>query len=249
MKRTLGLKVPGFKKGWSATLGYVFVYLTCCIAFVIPSGCGSFDLGAEPPTEINVNAENPEWAADIQFIMQVKCMNCHAEPRPKRAPTKTPVIPLDSQKVFDSKATRLLSIVVNQNVDAKQFMPPNFATPLSSLEKLALKNYICNPSKVPDADGSIKGACTAASNKPPVDNNPSKPGSALSVNFGASCTCHGPTGKEKVAGTFVIAGTKLTLEEFKNFVRSGRNTMPQFAPAAYSDQVLETDYNFLKANP
>ncbi|MGE0174968.1 MAG: cytochrome c [Oligoflexales bacterium] len=71
----------------------------------------------------------------------------------------------------------------------------------------------------------------------------------LSSTFKSRCsTCHGTTGNTAPPGaTVILKGTDLSLDEFKETVRSGRDgtTMVSFSTSTYSDGSLEADYEIL----
>jgi mono/diheme cytochrome c family protein len=106
------------------------------------ASCGSFDFGEAPSDYVAGNAENPSWEADIEPVVQMKCMNCHGSDRSSFVPTNTP--PYSSYK-FDSKdgfKKYMASMEKRILNDANTPMPPNFATPLTEDEKKAVRAYI-----------------------------------------------------------------------------------------------------------
>ena len=112
------------------------------LAILALSACGSFDFGEAPVDLVSVNAESPSWEADIEPVVQMKCMNCHAESRSSFVPTDTPPYAqnkFDKKDIFKSKAVTIQRRIFE---DKTKPMPPHFATPLTAEESLALKNYI-----------------------------------------------------------------------------------------------------------
>lgn len=202
----------------------------------LAAACGSFDYGDEKPTEILVDAENPNWTADIQYLMELKCMNCHADPLPKFSPRDTIPIKLDDEKIFKAQAARIKARVFNSPADP---MPPNFGTPLSDNEKKALMKYLdaviaAQPEPSPGAGGDGGGG----------------DGTALSQAFVSNCSlCHKADGSG-------MSGPKLRgyakgQAAFETIVRmGGSGGMPPFSDkSAYSDADLKNDHDYFKANP
>jgi uncharacterized membrane protein len=100
--------------------------------------CGSKDLGKEPFDQVLVDEANPTWEADIQVLMNAKCMNCHADPKPKFAPLSAPALNLADSATFNAHAAQIKFRVLDDKVTP---MPPTLGTPLTDREKNALKNY------------------------------------------------------------------------------------------------------------
>jgi cytochrome c553 len=201
--------------------------------------CGkSYDLGDTKLQSIKVNTENPEWEADIQYIMQVKCMNCHANPRPKFAPTNTHKITLDQFSFFESQyAERVRARVFHSKSNP---MPPDYGTPLSADEKKALKVYLTRllgedplpeDSEIPKNTAASTGAS----------------GSALSGSFITNCAgCHGNKGQGGTGPK--LQKTGLSESEFINVARNGKGAMiSKFSASQISDDSLKSDLKFLKA--
>jgi mono/diheme cytochrome c family protein len=208
---------------------------------VVVTACGSFDLGDEKPTEIAVDAENPNWNADIRPLMALKCMNCHATPAPRHAPKGTPVIALSSEGVF-KQASMLNRIWTRVYNTPGKPMPPDYATPLSTAERIALKNYLASngvdtrPSATPTPSGGGSHGGDTGGGEP-----------TLSVAYGQSCVgCHAADGGGK-DGNPNLKGTKLTEAAYKAKVRAGGGPMPPFDAGAISDADLAADWKILKA--
>lgn len=100
----------------------------------------SADLGSEGVIEVSVDATNPTWAGGIQELVERKCSSCHR-------PDKNQFVPADTPDTFDFIndesffTTNRITIQTRLN-DTADPMPPEFATPLTSNEALALENYI-----------------------------------------------------------------------------------------------------------
>jgi cytochrome c553 len=197
--------------------------------------CGkSFDLGSAPRTDVVVDLNNLDWEDHIQFIMQVKCMNCHVSPRPPLAPSNATELALDKFTVFQAKKNIIKLRVLSE--DDKVRMPPLYATQLSDDEKEALKKYI--------------DALPAAASPPVASGGTTDGGipTALTSNFNdQSCSgCHGPGGSG--GSNKVLKGTALTEAEFIDTVRYGKRGMPFSVKSSdYSDADLSADYKFLKS--
>ena len=165
--------------------------------------CGSLDYGKEKPTEILVQADEPDaqeaWLRDVSQIMQYKCANCHGPNHHKFAPEKAyKEYPYNFEdKDTFTKLAPLIKLVIFDEAHRKakpaSAMPPDYATPLTELEKTAIKNYI--EKKLPTV---------ATTPTPPVGTpDPNTP--ASTVKFAdvesilvASCgSCHGPSGNYK----------------------------------------------------
>ena len=210
---------------WATVSALVFLPLL----FV---SCGSFDFGDEPPTEVAIDVKNPDFESDIRTLMAVKCMNCHADPAPKRAPSTTPKIDLTVASVFTKYSARVAARVY---ATPDNPMPPIYGTPFTASELAGLKKFLENSGvKIPKAGGGASGGGSSGGGAGTTV--------ALSAAFGTKCAgCHGAKG-EGVIGT-PVAKTKKTLAEYKAIVRAGKGTsMPPFAAGAISDADLAADH-------
>jgi Cytochrome C oxidase, cbb3-type, subunit III len=203
------------------------------------SSCGSFDLGSQRPTEINVNAENPNWNADIQRVMALKCMNCHADPRPNHAPAGTPVINFANEVIFKKRdvITRVWERVFRS---PDKPMPPDFGTPLSSSERLALKKYL-------SINGVDTTVTTPATPGPGGGGGGGTPTVELSGAYRDKCqSCHGVQGEG--GNGKKLAGTTISEDTYISKVRNGvtGTIMDDYLPSAISDAALKADYAALK---
>jgi hypothetical protein len=197
--------------------------------------CGTYDFGDEPVTEVQVDTKAPQFNADIRPLMQLKCMNCHATPRPKHAPTSTPPFQFDDAVKFGT----LLNKSVANSVFVNQTMPKNYGTPLTDREKLALKNYLIQNLGYKESDLKAK----SSGGSTPVGGGGS--GTAeLPGSYGQCVDCHGDAGQ---ATTFkVLKGTSLSLSAFKAIIRSGKSPMPAFPASKMSDSDVQAIYDFMK---
>ena len=206
--------------------------LTACLALVFFfSSCGSFDYGNEPATEILVNVQNPNWAADIRPIMIVKCMNCHADPKPNHAPSMTPKLRFDDDQYFGDNAAS-----VSRTVFTSQSMPKNYGTPLSANEKAALKAYfIANNITVKEGTDA----------KPVVVPPGGVKTAVVFPSAYSNCVqCHGSDGK---GGTFPDLTGKVTTEvALKTLIRNGKGAMRPFSVSEVSDADITALYEALK---
>lgn len=196
--------------------------------------CGvSYDLGSHPPSETDINTTNPTWEADIQFLIQVKCMNCHAEPKPQRAPKLTPPIAFDSLQIFKvDYLDRIKERVFNSPNNP---MPPNFGTALTQPEKDAIKLFI-NQTELAQKP--------ATPTPTPTPNGPTGP--TLSQYFQTKCAnCHGQYGQKIDISKKAILKTKLTLDDFVYKVRQGGGGMPAFNTVEFPGTTLSADYSLL----
>ena len=121
-------------------------------AFAI-SSCSVSDLGKEGPTQVSVNVANPTWDNGIGALINQKCVTCHTKIRDDFVPSNTPTgsLSVDTMNTEDffaggnAKSTGLAySIYFKVFEDTAYPMPPNFATPLTTDEKAALKKYLEN---------------------------------------------------------------------------------------------------------
>ncbi len=108
--------------------------------------CSSEDLGDAEAITVAVDAENPQWSAGIQELLEKKCDNCHAKSPSAFVPGNV----LDNRPRFlwslaeSEAAFAPLALASFGRVSERpeEPMPPNFGTPLSANEKLALENFI-----------------------------------------------------------------------------------------------------------
>jgi mono/diheme cytochrome c family protein len=219
----------------------IFLCLKLVSFTALFSSCGtSFDLGDSTPQSLNVNKENPEWEADIQYLMQLKCMNCHANPKPKFAPTNTPKITLDQFAFFQNQyAERVRARVFHSKSNP---MPPDYATPMSADEKAALKVYlarILGEDPLPD-DSDLPASTTTT----PTTGTT---GASLSGSFVTNCAgCHGSKGQGGIGTN--LQKSALSEAEFINVARNGKGGMTsKFTSSQISDDALKSDLKYLKS--
>jgi mono/diheme cytochrome c family protein len=196
-------------------------------ACALPAGCGSSDLGDETPIRVAVNAQAPEWSKDIKLVMELKCMNCHARPRPSHAPSDTPALALAEFETFVKQASRVKARVFEDPLDP---MPPDYGTPLSSEEKAALKKFVEQTltENASTGAGTGSGALT------------------LSAAFETHCaSCHGDQG-EGGAVSKPLPGSRQDAQGFITLVRAGKAGMPKFTSAQIQDADLAKDFDALK---
>jgi cytochrome c553 len=196
------------------------------------NGCGSFDYGNEPPTEILVDVNNPNWNADIRPLMIVKCMNCHADPKPQHAPSSTPKFKFDDENSFATLASS-----VSRTVFTSKSMPKNYGTPLSDNEKAALKKYLISKGITVKEGGDTKGTDTK------TDTGTSSV--TLPAAYATNCaSCHGDNAKGSAYKD--LTGLVTTEAALKTLVRNGKNGMPAFDASKVSDAQITEIYNALK---
>jgi mono/diheme cytochrome c family protein len=113
-------------------------------AILLIVGCSSFDLGKEDPDSFSVNTTEPTWAADVQPVLLAKCANCHTNNKsqfvPSNVPSSATLNNITDKTTFDNSLA--LSVKLRVFGTPSNPMPPNFATPLTSNERAALKKYI-----------------------------------------------------------------------------------------------------------
>jgi mono/diheme cytochrome c family protein len=212
--------------------GIFFVVPLLLLGGLLPA-CGSFDLGSAKPTEIAVNSESPTWGEDIQPLMALKCMNCHASPKPKHAPKGTPALDFANNSIFNMRMSQVAYWVFKK---CSVMMPPLYATPLSTAEKSALQKYL----KSRGIDSSTTTKCTSVE-----DSKSETPALALSVAYVNTCKgCHGSQGEGGTGKK--LSGTKLSEATFIATVRSGKTGMPAYNGQEISDSDLKADYAQLK---
>ena len=118
--------------------------LMIMIPFLTVFSCGkSYDLGSEATETITVNTASPTWDNGIGAVFTKKCANCHTSSRSKFVPSNTPttIDSIANSTFFDTSANATL--VYNRLFnDTTASMPPNFATPLSTDEKAAVKSWL-----------------------------------------------------------------------------------------------------------
>ena len=200
------------------------------------ASCGTYDFGGEAPTEILVNVEKPNWNADIRPLMVVKCMNCHASPKPKHAPPLTPVLKFDDEVLFRES----LSLSVARTVFETQTMPKNFATPLSANERAALKKYLTTTLGITVREGT---------GGKPATGGGGAGGVVWPSAYVTHCQgCHladGSGDRSGGTGPKLIGYNKLE-SEFKSLVRNGRGIMPKKNATEVSDSDVSEIYKVIK---
>lgn len=194
--------------------------------------CGSLDYGKEKPTEILVQADEPNadsaWVQDVSYIMQIKCANCHGPNHHKFAPekayTKFPYN-FEDRDTFTKMAPLIKKVIFDEEFRAKTpeyAMPPNYSTPLTDLEKAAVKNFIekklpvviAPPAATPDP------AATPAPGGGGTPNNGTTPTSLSSSWTSNSCAgCHGANGEGGIGKP--LKATALTEDQYKSKVIMG----------------------------
>lgn len=203
------------------------------LGFIL-SACSAYDLGSEGiyKYDIGNQVENPPWENAIDVIVEKKCATCHTSANPWYKPKNVDSSGYSKQlesiatKDFWKKGEPVMTIIKEclENVCGveKIPMPPNYATPLSPEEKQALLNFV--KPLLPEASAGF------------------------SAKFTTCEGCHGKQGAGQ--GNFPkLAGTKLTLDQFKTIIRGGKGGMPAYAADAYSDADLEKDHTQLKTLP
>ena len=213
--------------------------------------CGSFDYGKEKPTEILVQADEPDanlaWEQDVSYIMQIKCANCHGPNHHKFAPekayTKFPYN-FEDKDTFTKNASLIRNVIFNEEFRAsapEYAMPPNYSTPLTELEKTAIKNYL--DKKLPVVATPV---ATPQGTPDPAGGTPG--GSTVPTSLSASYTSKGCNGCHKADGSGDI-GPKLiktskSLAEYKAKIKNGGGGMPQYSD--FPDADAENDYKFFQ---
>ena len=196
------------------------------------ASCGTYDFGAEAPTEIIVNVEKPNWNADIRPLMVVKCMNCHASPKPKHAPPATPAIKFDDEVLFRGS----LSLSVARTVFETKTMPKDFATPLFANESAALKNYLTTTLGITVREGT---------GGKPASGGGGAGGVVWPSAYVTHCQgCHLADGTGSLGPPLV--GYKKSESEFKSLVRNGKGTMPKKNATEVSDSDISEIYKTIK---
>lgn len=205
------------------------------------TACAAYDLGRDGTTYYKItDPENATWE-EVSFIVKNKCATCHTDEKPWYKPGNTPEKPnseipnfglnkIGLQEFFNEK-NELLSAVKAciESEDSKcgveQIpMPPNYATPLNDNERKALLSFVQRF----------------------LDEKAKNDSTNLSQSFQSKCsTCHGSKGQG--LGYPKIAGTSLSIEEFKNIIQNGRGGMP--AISSYDISFAEADLAKLKKLP
>jgi|GEM_PF-6495478 len=202
------------------------------------TACGSFDLGDKRPTEVAVDVDNPVFSADIKPLMAIKCMGCHADPLPKHAPKGSPTINLAEEGTFKKNANRVWLRVFTTTADP---MPPEFGTPVTTAERVALKTYL--KSIGVDTTTAAKPSSTPATSGA----SGSSAGSLSTKYFDQCAGCHGNNG-EGSGNSKKLAGTALSQSAFLAKVRAGGNGMPtDFTAAKIPDATVNADYAVFKS--
>ncbi len=135
---------------WLCFLRYVSLVL---VALTLVTCSKAYDYGDRSTPAVPVDVSNPSWSNGIQNVIKEKCVNCHtpAAQRSKFVPGNTPstIDNINSEGFFadSAKSALVQSRVFN---DAVNPMPPKFATPLTTEEKLAFKTWL--DSKVTSLD-------------------------------------------------------------------------------------------------
>lgn len=214
----------------------IFKVFTLMSSFLLAT-CAAYDLGKDGTTYYKIDdPENATWD-QVSFIVKDKCATCHTDEKPwykpentdNRVNTENPNFGLNNlglKEFWDSRNLELSNIKkCIEKVDGKDPacgkelipMPPKYATPLDDNERAALLAF-------------TKGLLAQQ-----AKDNPS----SLSESYQNNCKgCHG--GKGEGVGTFPkIAGTTLTLDEFKNIIENGRGGMPP--QASYDISQAEAD--------
>ncbi|NBW83156.1 cytochrome c [bacterium] len=211
-----------------------FLTIVCMFVATALSSCSAYDLGSAGNYYYDIGAENitnPTWEGGISAIVEKKCATCHTAEspwyKPKNVDTNANSEKLKKIATQDFWKQDSIMSVIKECLEAtcgveKVPMPPKYATPLSKNEKEALINF-------------AKKYTPAAS-------------AGFSAKFATCEGCHGSKGAGQ--GTFPkLAGTALTLDQFKAVIRAGRGGMPVYSTTQYSDADLASDHAELKKLP
>ena len=92
---------------------------------------------------------NPDWAVDVQPIIQARCVRCHATPAPGMPPRIDPTYNKMGAFAFDTGAApapALAAFMLNRvrGTPGMVIMPPPPAAPLESWQIDILANYVKN---------------------------------------------------------------------------------------------------------
>lgn len=199
-------------------------FFTICSSYLLTT-CAAYDLGKDGTTYYEF--KKPEDAAwknqngedQLSIVVKNKCATCHTDEEPWYKPENTPEKANSENADFDLNKIGLEAFwdaKNNELVNVKKCltgvcgleeipMPPKYATPLSDNEKAALLSFT---QRLLDEQAK---------------NNPS----ALSTEYIENCSgCHGSKGEG--AGNYPkIAGTTLSLDDFKDIIQNGRGGMPK----------------------
>lgn len=199
-------------------------FFTICSSLLLTT-CAAYDLGKDGTTYYEF--KKPEDAAwknqngedQLSIVVKNKCATCHTDEEPWYKPENTPEKANSENADFDLNKIGLEAFwdaKNNELVNVKKCltgvcgleeipMPPKYATPLSDNEKAALLSFT---QRLLDEQAK---------------NNPS----ALSTEYIENCSgCHGSKGEG--AGNYPkIAGTTLSLDDFKDIIQNGRGGMPK----------------------
>jgi mono/diheme cytochrome c family protein len=211
-----------------------FLTVVCMFVATALSSCSAYDLGSAGNYYYDIGADkitNPTWEDGIAVIVEKKCATCHTPDnpwyKPKNVDTNANGEKLKKIATKDFWVTSNIMSVIKECLEdvcglEKVPMPPKYASPLSKDEKEALLNF-------------TKKFIPAAS-------------AGFSAKFSGCEGCHASKGAGQ--GTFPkLAGTALTLDQFKAVIRAGRGGMPAYTTTQYADADLENDYNELKKLP
>jgi len=199
-------------------------FFTICSSLLLTT-CAAYDLGKDGTTYYEF--KNPEIAAwksqngedQLSIVVKNKCATCHTDEKPWYKPENTPekansenadfgLNKIGLEAFWDAKNNELVNVkkCLTGVCGLEEIpMPPKYATPLSDNEKAALLSFT---QRLLDEQAK---------------NNPS----ALSTEYNENCSgCHGLKG-EGVGNFPKIAGTTLSLDDFKDIIQNGRGEMPK----------------------
>jgi uncharacterized membrane protein len=108
------------------------------------TSCSSYDLGDKPPDKVAVNPQESEWETGIGALIELKCASCHQSDKGSFVPANTPntLDNIGNREFFmDPENVGKIALARSRITARDKPMPPEFATPLTSDERLALTNF------------------------------------------------------------------------------------------------------------
>ena len=122
------------------------IFMLTSLSSVVFSSCYSHDLGSESSDRVPVTLGLTDWSSGAGPVINAKCATCHTSERKPFVPANTPksLDGMGSPEFFVNRKNsgRIKAMIERVEDGSEGIMPPKYATPLFSDEKVVLISFL-----------------------------------------------------------------------------------------------------------